>query len=165
MTTRREQESRDETPVAGEQFAVETQKALNLQVAAIIIRELIKHEQLTPWQRDDYELLLGGHSSHGLWIYRRPDKTCYGINYDTLEDLEQGTIEEQAKRRHYPSDLNACAEFEKKLTDEETVSRYAANLGFQLIAGAKPETKPWRMWHATAEQRCRAFVATMEQKG
>lgn len=52
---------------------------------------------------------------------------------------------------NYPADLNACHEMEKALLGDNWHD-YAALL---------KSTAQFR-WHATARQRCEAFVATME---
>lgn len=59
--------------------------------------------------------------------------------------------------------LNACAELEKTLTIEQCYD-YDQHL-VDIIGPWKPanEAPNW-IWHATAEQRCRAFVTTMEGK-
>lgn len=60
----------------------------------------------------------------------------------------------------YPNDLNACHEFEKTLSREQAVK-------YRLILArnsdgpkAQYRTVEAAMCHATAEQRCRAFLAT-----
>lgn len=56
-------------------------------------------------------------------------------------------------------DLNACVEFEKMLTLQQR-NQYADELFRLLPPSAQDSYAP--VWSATAEQRCRAFVATME---
>lgn len=57
----------------------------------------------------------------------------------------------------YPSDLNACAEFEKGLNDNQRVAYLRHLIGRTHIIGEITAAI-----FATAEQRCRAFIATME---
>lgn len=66
----------------------------------------------------------------------------------------------------YPSDLNACAEFEKGMTGDECERYNEALVEVTWPNAGKPvkcqaEHYPW---FYTAEQRCRAFIATMEEK-
>lgn len=61
----------------------------------------------------------------------------------------------------YPHDLNACSEFEKMLKVEQ-VSDYFVRL--RAIVTNNSARVEYQVWHATAEQRCHAFVATMEGK-
>lgn len=64
----------------------------------------------------------------------------------------------------FPRDLNACAEFEKTLTREQGV-RYRLKLAFNSDGPRKSFlTVEAALCHATAEQRCRAFVAIMKGK-
>lgn len=55
-------------------------------------------------------------------------------------------------------DLNACHSFEETMTDEECWI-YDKRLQMEMMGGS--ERNGW-LWHACAEQRCRAFVKTME---
>lgn len=50
----------------------------------------------------------------------------------------------------FPSDLNACVEFEKGLTNKDLCVRYILNL--DAVCGDES------IISATAEQRCRAFI-------
>lgn len=62
----------------------------------------------------------------------------------------------------YPNDLNACAEFEKTLSWEQGV-RYRIALAFNSDGrNAVFPSVEAALCHATAEQRCRAFVTTLE---
>jgi hypothetical protein len=65
----------------------------------------------------------------------------------------------------YCNDLNACHEFEKLLTiDQCDQFDYFLFLENNKPEHAWPEAASLYEFHATAEQRCRAFVATMEGK-
>jgi len=70
--------------------------------------------------------------------------------------------EERAPLPNYPADLNACAEFEKTLTDEE-FDRYVIIL-WDKIADTEEAQKPGRnalscfVRGSTALQRCEAFL-------
>lgn len=61
---------------------------------------------------------------------------------------------------NYPADLNACAEFERILSTREA-SEY--NRTLQSICLDAPDDGPASDygWHASARQRCEAFLATM----
>lgn len=63
---------------------------------------------------------------------------------------------------NFPNDLNACHAFEKGMTDDQRV-RYRIRLMFNSD-GPKAvfRTVEAALCHATAEQRCRAYVKTME---
>lgn len=63
----------------------------------------------------------------------------------------------------YPNDLNACHEFEKAMFGGHR-GAYFYNLGEILGQTVQPQGwyDAWILGTATAEQRCRAFVATME---
>lgn len=63
----------------------------------------------------------------------------------------------------YPSDLNACAAFEKMLTAEQC-ELYQAYLSYGegYIDDGYAATE--FVFHTPAEQRCRAFVAVMDEK-
>jgi hypothetical protein len=65
--------------------------------------------------------------------------------------------------KDWPNDLNACHEFEEKL-DEKQRKEYARflNEGYGMIGMNLSDG--FLLLHATAEQRCRAFVATMEAR-
>lgn len=65
----------------------------------------------------------------------------------------------------FPNDLNACAEFEKGLSEDQQLA-YTKELsmltrnGWAIFGNHIMTLFP--LLHATAEQRCRAFIATME---
>lgn len=61
-------------------------------------------------------------------------------------------IEPIAPLPNYPEDLNACAEFEKMMTDEEH-NRYRAHLYGMTF-------NPRECFSATARQRCLAYLKT-----
>jgi hypothetical protein len=69
----------------------------------------------------------------------------------------------------YPNDLNACHEFEEGLADCDK-NFYVIHLSKEIglagrIAGITGSTvTAFKFAHATAEQRCRAFIATMEKE-
>lgn len=65
-----------------------------------------------------------------------------------------------AKLPDYPNDLNACHKFEETLTEKQKEG-YARRLSCEC--DPKRVGFDWWAVFATAEQRCRAFVATMEQ--
>lgn len=58
----------------------------------------------------------------------------------------------------YPHDLNACAEFEKMIEQKGLCVEYVNELRDHSIAG---RLSRYGLVAATAEQRCRAFVAVM----
>lgn len=60
---------------------------------------------------------------------------------------------------NYPADLNACAEFEKTLTDEEHL-RYRVRLWNVVITEGDETTWDRQFISATARQRCLAFLKT-----
>jgi hypothetical protein len=63
----------------------------------------------------------------------------------------------------YPSDLNACHEFEEQFRNDCAIwMDYMALLVGKPWHFAWEADEVWGAVHATAEQRCRAFVATME---
>jgi hypothetical protein len=66
------------------------------------------------------------------------------------------------KERHqdvisYTTDLNACHEFEKTL-DVDQQAEYVGKLGFKYY---DCETQVFRVSHATAAQRCEAYLKTI----
>jgi hypothetical protein len=60
----------------------------------------------------------------------------------------------------YCNDLNACYEFEELLKGVERNRYYDALL--EQRTESNPSDVAFGIAHATAEQRCRAFVATMK---
>lgn len=66
----------------------------------------------------------------------------------------------------YPNDLNACAEFEETLTPNQ-LWYYDHRLS-EIVEKERPcstfNQRQDYLWHATAKQRCRAFVKVMEGK-
>ena len=60
---------------------------------------------------------------------------------------------------NYPADLNACAEFEKSLTEEEHL-RYRVRLWNVVITEGDETTWDRQFISATARQRCIAFLKT-----
>ncbi len=72
----------------------------------------------------------------------------------------------------YPNDLNACAEFEKTLTDHQLRiygDQLQEILRWYIVGYIEQDyranfVKLAKIACATAEQRCRAFVATMEAR-
>ena len=62
----------------------------------------------------------------------------------------------------YPNDLNACHEMESSLNTTDLVELYCTLL-FGYI-DQKSKYQGWLTIHATAKQRCLAFVKTMEAK-
>lgn len=70
----------------------------------------------------------------------------------------------------YPNDLNACAKFEKGLSKEQK-EVYTCNLYRVVVNSNGRRHFPISAWmafwllSATSEQRCRAFVATMDHPG
>lgn len=65
-------------------------------------------------------------------------------------------IEPIAPLPNYPADLNACAEFEKTLTDEEWGVYSAEIVSLTLWDRATDTVK--RILQATARQRCLAYL-------
>lgn len=57
---------------------------------------------------------------------------------------------------NYPEDLNACAEFEAALTDEERRSYFFHLFGTQRLE----DGDLWKAVSATARQRCQAYLKT-----
>ena len=88
---------------------------------------------------------------HTIWI--RPNGETLGYVAHLLD---------------YSNDLNACAEFEKGLSKEQK-EVYTCNLYRVVVNSDGRRHFPISAWmafwllSATAEQRCRAFVATMEK--
>jgi hypothetical protein len=69
-----------------------------------------------------------------------------------------------AKIPDYPNDLNACHKFEETLTPSQR-RIYNDELHGLVIVNCEPgDSQMFACVHATAKQRCRAFVATMEAK-
>lgn len=62
---------------------------------------------------------------------------------------------------NWPKDLNACAEFEKGLTENQRYDYIALVLG-KSWGDVWTSADAFNLCHATAEQRCRAFIAVME---
>lgn len=62
---------------------------------------------------------------------------------------------------NYPADLNACAEFEKSLTEEEHL-RYRVRLWNVVITEGDETTWDRQFISATARQRCLAYLKTKE---
>lgn len=62
---------------------------------------------------------------------------------------------------NYPESLDACAEFEKTLTDAEQ-PRYALNLWEQLTGAPHIFKDSFKFATATARQRCLAYLKTKE---
>ena len=60
---------------------------------------------------------------------------------------------------NYPESLDACAEFEKTLTDAEQ-PRYALNLWEQLVGAPHIFKDSFKFVTATARQRCIAYLKT-----
>jgi hypothetical protein len=62
------------------------------------------------------------------------------------------------------NDLNACAEFEEAMTEEQRYNYTLTLLRLPRIGygGTEPMACCFPVLHATAEQRCLAFVKTME---
>lgn len=99
--------------------------------------------------------LCGWKFSH---ISKWSDRPVYWVPHDLARTTELP---------NYPSDLNACAEFEKECPDRRRTYMdalcaevKASNLGSGHFDYADLEAVAC----ATAEQRCRAFVAVMEGK-
>jgi hypothetical protein len=63
----------------------------------------------------------------------------------------------------YPNDLNACHGFEKTLTDPARRFLYEVTL-HELNMKHGLNISVWETVHATARQRCEAFVETMEAR-
>jgi hypothetical protein len=64
----------------------------------------------------------------------------------------------------YPNDFNACHEFEEAMTEEQRYNYTLTLLRLPRIGygGTEPMACCFPVLHATAEQRCLAFVKTME---
>ena len=62
---------------------------------------------------------------------------------------------------NWPGDLNACAEMEDTLDDSQKDS-FEYLLG--IVIGPGRERWRWHLLHATARQRCEAFIATKERE-
>lgn len=63
---------------------------------------------------------------------------------------------------NWPKDLNACAEMVASMRPEDA-NLWADELTRITAFGANPHWTHWfHLTNATAEQRCRAFVAVME---
>ena len=61
----------------------------------------------------------------------------------------------------YPRDLNACFEMEETLDDSQKDS-FEYVLG--IVIGPSRERWRWHLLHATARQRCEAFIAVKERE-
>jgi len=57
----------------------------------------------------------------------------------------------------YATDLNACHEMEEAMSHKDKML-YVAQLSFILSPSRSPQS--FRMLHATAKQRCEAFILT-----
>jgi len=68
---------------------------------------------------------------------------------------------------NYPRDLNACHEMEETLPDRDSMLfRWQWNLKDVVLGPERLRSEVWRnaqMFHATARQRCEAFVLAMEE--
>ena len=62
---------------------------------------------------------------------------------------------------NYPQDLNACAEMEETLDDSQK-DNFEYVLG--IVIGPGREHWRWHLLHATARQRCEAFIAVKERE-
>ena len=62
---------------------------------------------------------------------------------------------------NYPKDLNDCHKMEESLTSEQ-LTEYANTLGSGFTGANRGQTDKAAATHATARQRCEAFVLTME---
>jgi hypothetical protein len=60
----------------------------------------------------------------------------------------------------YDSDLNAMHEAEKTLSEPQ-INAYERELGHATRGNASKPGPGYKLWHATALQRCRAFLATI----
>lgn len=74
--------------------------------------------------------------------------------------LANGETFQKAPLPDYLNDLNACHDFEKGM-NEDQVEAYCVTL-FHCV-DKKSKEKGWLTIHATAEQRCKAFVLIMTQ--
>ena len=66
---------------------------------------------------------------------------------------------------NYPEDLNACHEFEKELTEEQWRGYIFALLNLMKLDIALDDytlAQHFSFVHATARQRCEAFIKVME---
>ena len=90
----------------------------------------------------DEEIRIKVAEAHGTmrWSYALPTK-CIGASVP-----------------NYPEDLNACAEFEAKLTDKEWDVYSAEIVSLTLWDRATDTVK--RILQATARQRCLAYLKT-----
>ncbi len=59
----------------------------------------------------------------------------------------------------YLNDLNACHEMEKVMTQQQR-GRYSRHLS-SILSKAASNTGEYDIWHATAAQRCEAFLRTL----
>lgn len=102
----------------------------------------IKVAELCGWKRrpvDGNGIAWWEHPEHGRY---KPDGVIRGCPY-YITDVPD-----------YLSDLNACHGFEKRLNLDQRV-KYLKHLGWKVGSWQ------WVATHATAEQRCKAFVLTM----
>lgn len=156
MTTRKQGSGfRGETPSAPDQTSVQGLNALRVKVA-----------ELSGWKRIHYRTALADH-----WLApgaepEFPTDEVTGVMPFPRPHAEWEEPEDPLDYMpNYPSDLNACAEFEKTLPDRRR----------EYIDALCDAVKSPRIWsnhfdyadleavvHATAEQRCRAFVALHE---
>lgn len=79
------------------------------------------------------------------------------MNYPTPKEAVSGFASGMARRWNYPESLDACAEFEKSLTDAEQ-PRYAINLWEQLTGAPHVFKDSFKFVTATARQRCIAYL-------
>lgn len=65
---------------------------------------------------------------------------------------------------NYPADLNAMHEAENTMTEEELYSYDDFLLEQNMKSNKRDGNASDWLWHATARQRCIAFIATMQSK-
>lgn len=63
---------------------------------------------------------------------------------------------------NYPTSLDACATFERTLTDEQQDAYYISLVKITGRYLSNPDRVGWLVATATSEQRCRAYVKVME---
>lgn len=106
----------------------------------------VKVAELCGWEKASQE------SMEAYWKLGHPKDTWYWMH-------EFGDVQPIEHLPDYLNDLNACHEFEKGLGNNW--EQYEENLNDVM----SPDGQEGLSVHATAEQRCRAFVLTMKGGG
>jgi hypothetical protein len=116
----------------------------------------IKVAELRGWRKTTYRALEYSRGYIDAEVWTAPD----GSQHDLYEDDSTG---DPSPFPDYPNDLNACHEFERALTAKQCVT-YEDALTYIWKRGKMHCPADGMQLHATARQRCEAFVETMEAK-